>query len=481
MDPLKEFEVEKAKPQRAVGQPVQVKHQVEEHSIPAVIAELSLDSTAEDTSAIPVTGTPQEDISVTCPAPKLFVVDTMGDKSLRPKRLESLPMTSREESDHDTDSSEEVILFRGRDAALRSRAQSQRASLKPAKLEDTMQLRDIDVQIKVVEKTITANTTHRRHAVDEELATQEAEQFFDKTGLAPAPAAENSGQISHLDILLNETQSDEDAALIADYIANIDGDGEVDEDDEEEDTHPGLGSHAFHILRDLGGSDSDAIREPSTADDSEQHVLEEDDEAGENDDDDDNYEDGQADLSAALRRKMEAEDEQIARILAKQEELGLGGDALMLYDDVDDDGHGDWELAPKVTPKRKKKGSTKQAKIIQKKGQYPSATAMADAFDDLDLMDWHRAALNNFEQAAKRATKPPLHDDSELEEAMNIAFQKDRLRKAEKKKQREALRAQGLLGKKINPDDLRIKYPVGMSKDELVFELEQFVLGENEQ
>jgi hypothetical protein len=106
---------------------------------------------------------------------------------------------------------------------------------------------------------------------------------------------------------------------------------------------------------------------------------------------------------------------------------------------------------------------------------------MADAFDELDLMDWHRAALNNFEQAAKRKSKPPVHSDSELEEAMNLTFAKDRLKKAEKKKQREALRAQGLLGKNVNPDDLRVKYLVGMSKDELVFELEQFVIGDDEQ
>lgn len=409
---------------------------------------------------------------------QLFTIDIAGDESLRPGRKDPVPDLPDPESDQDSDSSEEVILFKGRDAALRKAALARAsASPKPRETGDSMQLHEIDVAIKVVERTITEGPPT---VVKESTRQVETRRPSIPDGSPPvAPAIQEKKPMS-LEALLDGNQSDEEAALIADYIANMDADEEEaqEEDDGEIDTHPGLGSHAFHLLRDLGGSDSDAIPGAVSEDENE-------DDDDDDDDDDDASDDEQgeeAESSQAQRRKMELGDERMARLLAKQEELGLGSDDIVLYDDADsEDGQGEWQIAPKSAPRRKKKGSSKQARIIQKKGQYPSASAMAEAFDDIDLMDWDRAALSNFNQSTQRGSQVPHVSDSELQEAMQLSFQKDRLKKAEKKKQREALRALGLLGKKMKPDDLRVKYPGGMAREDIVFELEQFLIGTDEQ
>ncbi|KAK9424945.1 hypothetical protein SUNI508_13330 [Seiridium unicorne] len=471
MDPMKELNIPQEEATQVVkkGAP-----KVEKHILPAAHTEAGGTGGQAATPADKVPVSAENKSNVSSP-PQLFIVDTTGDKSLRPEKLDSLPILPRDDSEHDSDSSAEVILFKGRDHALRSAAESKRASPKPKQTDDSIQLHEMDVEIKVVEKTIEQTTAIDQSTLVHQSTQQETEQMSIMESLPAKNVTSKIADPSPFDTLLDATHSDEEAALVADYLANMDDDEDEDEDEdgekEEVDSHPGLGSHAFHLLRDLGGSDSDAIPEPVTGDES--------DEDGDESDDDLAAE--FAEPSDAQRQRVEQEDERMARLLAKQEELGLGGDDIVLYDDADDDDQGEWQIAPKTTPRRKKKGSTKQAKIVQKKGQFPSATAMANAFDELDLMDWHRAALNNFEQAAQRKSRPPVHSDSELEEAMNITFQKDRLKKAEKKRQREALRAQGLLGKNVNPDDLRVKYQVGMSKDELVFELEQFVTGDDEQ
>lgn len=108
--------------------------------------------------------------------------------------------------------------------------------------------------------------------------------------------------------------------------------------------------------------------------------------------------------------------------------------------------------------------------------QFPNAARMAEAFDELDLMDLQNSRL--------RSRKDPVSfnlSDSELEEALNVSMKRDRLKKAARKKAREGLRSQGLLGKNVNPSDLRTKYRGGMSLDDLANEVEAFMLGTSEQ
>ncbi|KAI1411483.1 hypothetical protein F5Y13DRAFT_165056 [Hypoxylon sp. FL1857] len=340
------------------------------------------------------------------------------------------------ESDPNDDSSEEVILFKGRD---RSRQEPSSAKIGPnVPNADSLQLRELDLELQVVEETL------QQGALDTD----------DYIPLDQKPKDKPKGRGKQRRIPQSAT-SDEDAAIIADYMANM---KDWEEDDDEQDSErPGIGSHAFSVLRDLGGTDSDAVPNEVSSEDGTERDSED------------------ATDEENRRHRLEVEDEHMARMLAKQEELGLGSDDILLFDGEGSDD--EWLTPTKANLRRKRKGDSKKAKIVQKKGQYPSATQMADAFDELDLMDWHRPSLNNFKKG------PPTFDisDSELEEAMRSTWQKDRLKKAEKKKAREELRSQGLLGKNVNPDDLRVKYLGGMSLDDLANELEMFLLGSQEQ
>lgn len=405
----------------------------------------------------PTAPTAPEVLAATAPADPpqpeepLFTLDISGDKDLRPnKKHQDVPVVIPDPDDdagHETDSSVEVILFKGRNPALQNKAPVLRPSRTPQNrgqdATDSLQLHDVHIELSKVEQTLQAS----RQPAGESMTGKIGQAPITETSASRTqpPAHQEGPEESVVDDvfakLLDMTQSDDDRAILADYMANMDEEDE----DEDMDAHPGLGSHAFHQLRDIGGTDSDAVPEDEDDEDSEENAM----------------------------------DARLARLLAKQEALGLGSDDIMLFDGtgpVDDDDEEGWTLAPKTTPRRKKKGSSKTARLMQKKGQFPSASTMADAFDDLDLMDWHRPALNNY-----RSSQAPYCSDSELNEAMEATFQRDRLKKAERKKQREALRAQGLLGKKANPEDPRVLYPGGMSRDELLYELEQFLLGTDEQ
>ncbi|RYP48995.1 hypothetical protein DL768_005186 [Monosporascus sp. mg162] len=441
MDPLKDLEVE----QKALSQ-TQLAREARKDNPTTAEASYEEHTPAEH---VQTPDAVTEELS----APS-FTLDLTVNRLLRPSQR-PVTDTATPEPSCDSDSSEEVILFKGRNASRQNRnpaEPSQDTSGQHDSQPGTLELREMDLELRVVEKSIqnaeipVTQETTQQHVQE---AVVEVDHHIPLSTAAKRGRGRRAASTS--------TTSDEEAAIIADYIANMREESDEGEDGDGEHDGPVIGTHAFHVLRDLGGTDSDAILEggSSAEDSSDGSVADEADEE-------------------AQKRRLELEDERMARTLAKQEELGLGSDEILLYDDADSDsGEGNWQPAPKGTRRRKKKGSTKKAKIMQTKGQYPSATLMADAFDDLDLMDWHRPSLNNF----KNGPKAFEGSDSELEEAMNMTWQKDRLKKAEKKKAREELRSQGLLGKNANPDDLRVKYRGGMTIDDLANELESFLIG----
>ncbi|KAI8950172.1 hypothetical protein F4801DRAFT_356161 [Xylaria longipes] len=348
-------------------------------------------------------------------------------------------------SDVGSDSSEEVILFKGRNA---DRQQQKSVSPKPIDGgndgRNAAVPREINLELRFAKESVDV-------AIDSDSVHKVKEVDFISlnTNHLKRPSSRKPRSNPQLD------EDDEEAAIIADYIANMQDDDGNDGDENGDDVgHPGLGSHSFSILRDLGGTDSDAIpSQPSSGDESGDELDEED---------------------ADARRRLESEDERLAQLVAKQEELGLCDDDVMLFDGAyPDDG---W-IAATSAPRRKKKGASKKSSMFQGSSQFPSATRMAEAFDELDLMDMQNSRL-------QRSKKGPISfslSDSELEDALNVAIKKDRLKKADKKKAREELRSQGLLGKNSNPHDLRVKYRGGMSLDDLADELEAFMLSTQEQ
>ncbi|SZF02233.1 unnamed protein product [Blumeria hordei] len=73
-----------------------------------------------------------------------------------------------------------------------------------------------------------------------------------------------------------------------------------------------------------------------------------------------------------------------------------------------------------------------------------------------------------------------INCDSEVEEYLESLWQNDRRRKAEKKSEREKLRAQGLIGCKNEKPDLRQKYKGGLNLSSLKEELKPFLASNSE-
>ncbi|KAM3083387.1 squalene synthetase-like protein [Clarireedia jacksonii] len=203
-----------------------------------------------------------------------------------------------------------------------------------------------------------------------------------------------------------------------------------------------------------------------------------DDDSDESDDGDEGDDiDDEADL--VQRRIDRMDDEQIARILAKQEELGMGGDEILLFDDDVDDEDDEIDARPIdlnsfiLSGKRGLEGKQRR------QGEYPRAAALADAYDGFDVMDFERPALKKKPKGRKGKLILDDVSDSELEASMQAAWENDRIKKKERKQEREVLRAQGLLTGKHGKPDLKAKYKEGMGLNAMKEELKQFLMSDN--
>jgi hypothetical protein len=171
-------------------------------------------------------------------------------------------------------------------------------------------------------------------------------------------------------------------------------------------------------------------------------------------------------------------DEQLAFLLSKQEELGidtidfgLGGD--MLGGDLSDDE--DLFFLESVSRAQSKRSRRAKGKTFR--GEPPSASVVADAYDDFDVMDFERPSLQRRQNGRKSQPQFDL-SDSDLETAMQLTWGRDRLKKKDKKLERQQLRAAGLLG---NPDkpDLKARYKEGMGMESIKHEIKEFLKSAN--
>ncbi|KAF2169670.1 hypothetical protein M409DRAFT_20085 [Zasmidium cellare ATCC 36951] len=200
------------------------------------------------------------------------------------------------------------------------------------------------------------------------------------------------------------------------------------------------------------------------------------------------------------RRIDRMTDEQIARLLAKQEELGMEGDELLLedgaYDLESDDGFGDLQAARaglsditnSTFARAPKKHGMRRNKSQKDPDFFPDATMLADTLDQygdngFDIMDYDRPSLRPTKKGRKGKLPPELEmlSDEELKEEMRGQWANDRSKKREKKLEREELRREGLLGsagRKGKPD-LSARYPLGMTLKEVHNELREFLQDED--
>jgi hypothetical protein len=91
-------------------------------------------------------------------------------------------------------------------------------------------------------------------------------------------------------------------------------------------------------------------------------------------------------------------------------------------------------------------------------------------------MDFDRPSLKKKPKGRKGKLEFDL-SDSELEASMQMAWDNDRVKKTERKQEREEMRAQGLLGNKNGKADLKQKYKEGMGIHAVKEEIKAFLMG----
>ncbi|KAB5518794.1 hypothetical protein GE09DRAFT_1044698 [Coniochaeta sp. 2T2.1] len=405
---------------------------VEEETSPALEVPLqSLDLSGSPTSPAPAAA-PAAERSASDRSSQAasigFVIDVKGDKKLAAQLINSTPHIPDVESiAEESDSSSEVILFKGRGNTIPSKN---------------------SVEQKRAEKTVFLDTIHY------EIQSDVTKGAPDRA--VPCSSARLDRQQKPDNFMDSD---DEEAAIIADYIANM-----------AEDSGDDVGeppSRLSLLNGDLGG---DTGHFGNFA--SESSVSSDDSAASGDDDEDENAINGDmADghLSDSDRLASPTiDDETLARLLGKQEELGMGSDKLILASDT----VGNQGSTPRGKSRR---GKGVNARM---QGAFASASAVADAFDDLDLMDWQRPSLQNQRKRGRRG-QPPVFglSDSEMEQNLQTAWQNDRESKKSRKIRREELRSQGLLGKHADPDDPRLRYPTGMTLEDIKSEFRAFLQG----
>ncbi|KAL2808539.1 hypothetical protein BJX63DRAFT_436056 [Aspergillus granulosus] len=124
--------------------------------------------------------------------------------------------------------------------------------------------------------------------------------------------------------------------------------------------------------------------------------------------------------------------------------------------------------------------SITRSKSSRKKGPFASASAFADALEldpyyNFDIMDFNRPSLRKKGMNGSDYFNFDALDDELGEDLLN-AWNNDRLKKKSKKKEREQLRAQGLLGRRKNDPELKTKYADGIGFEDLKSEIRLFML-----
>ncbi|KAF7545256.1 hypothetical protein G7046_g9608 [Stylonectria norvegica] len=333
----------------------------------------------------------------------LYFFDLKGARSTQDAQRDSVPIPERPIS-RDSSSSDEVILFKGRDA--------QRKPAPVASI-DMMQMQAVI------------------HVVEAEMRVSDN---------APPPVPKNKKHLPRnrrRGMEKMPSKSSEEEAIIADYIENMRENGDAQEFMEQQ-----AGNR-----RDLGGTEIDAFGYSSEDDESDASSLTKDMEADEEGVTREEQED------TALKDEDQSESELDDELLAKL----IAGHDLGMDDDLN---LGD-------SPSDSDSSSAREKAQNRLDGEF-------------DLMDWYRPSLRRKNGKGARAQINFNLSDSEMEQTLQVAWKNDRLKKSERKKQREELRALGMLGKKTKPEDLRVKYPSGMTMEEVAEELRVFLLGSEE-
>ena len=205
------------------------------------------------------------------------------------------------------------------------------------------------------------------------------------------------------------------------------------------------------------------------------------------------------------RRQDARTDEQIARLLAKQQEFGYQGDEIILENgehglmSEDIEGVGDVDGAraglanmsnSAFGRKSSKHGMRRPTDRGSGNSTFIDASLLADTVDQygangFDIMDLDRPSLRQTKRGRKGKLPPELDalSDEELKANMRNVWENDRMKKSQKKAEREELRMQGTLGApgRSGKADLGQKYPFGITRTQIFDELRVFMADDGQQ
>ncbi|KAH0564865.1 hypothetical protein GP486_001745 [Trichoglossum hirsutum] len=169
-------------------------------------------------------------------------------------------------------------------------------------------------------------------------------------------------------------------------------------------------------------------------------------------------------------------DEKLARLFARRDGLGTAFEGLTVSgntDETSDEALVDDEGFATVL------GSTGN-RVSQRRVDLSSATQIANAYDDFDVMDFERPSLKRGK--GRKAALPLNLSDSDLEAKLRSVWGKDRKKKAERKREREELRTRGFLDKyNATNRNVRAKYSQDMTAEEVESEIYGFLVSDREQ
>lgn len=319
---------------------------------------------------------------------------------------------------------------------------------------------------------------------------------------------------------LQSDQTDEDEAAYNDYMENLKAQLELESGDETQIMGIRSAEGGPSMVIDGQAIDEDDVLDRSTraANYDELRMMDTDSDSDDedvgfdiddiDDDDDDASDYDSSDLESDLaqnekeawedeedlrQRRIDAmDDETLARLWAKQGEMGISGDELVIDDGAfmgeDVDGVGDVDGAraglQDLASSSFARSTVKRSN--NKRGMtFPSASALADSIDQygeagFDIMDFERPSLRPKRGGRKGKMPPELEalSDDDLKNEMLGHWSTDREKKRLKKAEREELRMAGLLGAgvaKKGKADLSMKYKQGITTTQIHAELRIFL------
>ncbi|KAH0285495.1 hypothetical protein KCU62_g7462, partial [Aureobasidium sp. EXF-3399] len=463
----------------------------------------------------PVPSPPPEDAPI-------FFVDTAGDDSLAFKGTKSAPAPRARSPSPARSSSSDEVVFRGRagvtirdDPPAVAQKPMSKPAPKPASKSSSKPVAQpapkANPQLEKFLESLDnppewakemSEKSKPKQPAEHWPSMEEANGFADRLDqdLSGVHASRKSKKNRKKQNRIFRLEQDLEDELLRDYIDNIAA--------EDMPTRArGLGGDSdtdefFDDLLNEEEKDPDDVDVTGLEDEWEDESGSEEEEDDEDDDEDDDDEDNSSEDSSELEERLAREereaweddadirerraqamtDEELAMLFMKQEELGIDGDDIMLYDDrfgdVDGARAGLANYSVKSTPKsgKKKKGG-------RKSDHFPDATLMADvleqdAYGGFDVMDYDRPSLRKKNKGRKSGPLPEELglSDSDLVEELQNQWANDRSKKASKKAEREELRQLGLLGKKNKfKPDMNQRYTEGITMSQVRFELQDFL------